>query len=797
MSQKTTLRDIQHVVETSYPLPIAYLLYRYRCTKAIDVGSRHKLLVDMFELLIKFLTILHLQESIQNDSQFLNKLPQREKSLDFLKRPSLGGWVGLLRTLATLTQTGGANSQWSNAISKWFNESQSKESSSALAALEMVGQTRIRRHSRTPNAEIIDGMVTYRNKSIAHGAHLDGGELERRIPLLEEIVAYLLRSASFLSDMRLKYIENIAVAPNDKWNTETTLLHGCATEPKSDTLDIKLELHELYMFGAGGFADSTPVRLAPFMIWQTNEEAKSIEVFFYNDAWRTKLEYLSYNSGAFYYHKELVEQLRELVRFDLLPAEHDDTVGMMSEEERREKSEYYYKHGRHLANEGQYENAICQYEQSLVYERRADTFYEIARMQIQLDDPYEAIRHTIFNCLELAPDHVGAQELLASLDIEKPPHVPDDAAVLSGDTPKMSCAVATDIFTPARHRALSWLWWSCAVVLYYMVSALIEVKKGDYFFTPALILFCICVLLLVAGPALTRSLVCWIYYPLSLQLDGMRLDRFEKWYRSQLRFMYGNYQFRDGLVDFPGTIKKELWYWIGWILCTIALVTALIFSTNAAEQPFPILVKRIIDYTLPSFWVYPSARYVVCVTAFIFNYSQQPLKPMLTKINDEGMRSLGHLTMLNASLVSAGYGTYLILSWFSFNRDVNRAWNADGLGDVVIVLAIFVIVIIWSIGTPLMIRRACRRAKYMASLKYSAHIETAFNTFLQTPTEETQKEYQWLVDHQSVIRKIGVWPLSVMQTLTFVVGTNLFLTGLTLLYLLDRFELWSRIKWLW
>lgn len=312
---------------------------------------------------------------------------------------------------------------------------------------------------------------------------------------------------------------------------------------------------------------------------------------------------------------------------------------------------------------------------------------------------------------------------------------------------------------------------------------------GSATFVPSLLLLLLCVLLLVGGPPMTRSLLCWIYYPLSLQLDGMRLERFEKWYRSQLRFIYGNYLFRNGSVDWINTIKSEPVYWIGWCFSVVVLVVALVLSTDAADQSSPIFIKRIMDYALPSFWAYPSARYVACVTAFIFNYSQLSLKPMLTKINDEGLRAMGHLTTLNGSLVNSGYGTYLILSWISIRSE----WYLD----VGIVMALFFIVIIWSIGTPMMIRLACRRAKYMASLKYSGHIETAFNEFLEHPSEETQREYQWLVDHQSVIQKIGIWPLSAFQTFSFVIGSNLFLTGLTICYLLYRFDLWSGIWWWW
>lgn len=787
MSKPQTLQEIHQETGAQYPHPIACLLRRYRCTKPNDMGSRHKLLVDMFELLIKYLTIIVLQEGLQRDSQFLAKLPQKEKTLEFLKRPSLGGWVGLLRVLSKVDFSSTDARMWTHAIADWFLANKDENCSEALTNMERLGHINVNRESKTPCAEIIDGMVTYRNKSIAHGAQQAPGALKNRVEYLESVNAYLLQSARFMSDMKLVYTESISVADNGKWMTELIALRGATEEPECLLLNEKLELHELYLFGAGTCGRVIPVRLSPFVIWQLNDETKQCETYFYNDAWRSKLEFLSYSSGTFYYHKELSEQLKSLLRLDLVSVEHDGAVVDMSPEQRQGSAEHHAVLGHHLASQDKLEDAICQFEHSLTYERRAETFLYIARLQVRLGDPAEAIRHTLQNCLELDLDNKAATAMFSSLDDLSTEHSVDGTPSTSNLPLRMTCPITSEVLTPHKFRPFSWLVWAGSMVLYYSASMLLEARWGSSSFIPSLCLLLVCVILLLVGPPMARSLVCWIYYPLSLQLDGMRLERFEKWYRAQLCLMFGNYQFRDGVLDVSDTIRQELLYWIIWILGTTVLVVALIFSTDATGQSLPILIKRILDYTFPAFWAYPSARYVVCVTAFIYNYSQLSLKPMLTRINDEGLRALGHLTTLNASLVNAGFGSYLALSWVSIRSE----WFLD----VGIVLVLFVVVTTWSIGTPMMVRRACRRAKYMASLKYSTHIETAFNHFLDHPSEDTRKEYQWLVDNQRVIQRIKIWPLSVIETLTFVVGSNVFLAGFTGLYLIHRFGLWKNVRW--
>src|SRR6056297_2218412 len=94
-----TIIEIKEQLIRRYPLPIASIYNRYICMDENDLGGRHKLLIDLFEGLSKMLCVIALKEVLANVPDFKEQLPQKEKSLDFLKHPSLGGFVSLLREL--------------------------------------------------------------------------------------------------------------------------------------------------------------------------------------------------------------------------------------------------------------------------------------------------------------------------------------------------------------------------------------------------------------------------------------------------------------------------------------------------------------------------------------------------------------------------------------------------------------------------------------------------------------------------------------------------------------------------
>ncbi len=118
MTDLPGLEDIKGVVEASYPTPIASVFRRCRVASREDLGGRHKNVVDLFEVFTKFLCIVQLQEGRPSIPNLKDRLPQKEKTLAFLKRPSLGGWIGLLRMLCGL-KPGATEPKWMPKIAEW------------------------------------------------------------------------------------------------------------------------------------------------------------------------------------------------------------------------------------------------------------------------------------------------------------------------------------------------------------------------------------------------------------------------------------------------------------------------------------------------------------------------------------------------------------------------------------------------------------------------------------------------------------------------------------------------------
>jgi hypothetical protein len=293
----------------------------------------------------------------------------------------------------------------------------------------------------------------------------------------------------------------------------------------------------------------------------------------------------------------------------------------------------------------------------------------------------------------------------------------------------------------------------------------------------------ICTVVFTTGLPMARVLFSWLRVPLSLQLDTMRLGRWNEWFDERYRRIFGATVIEEGRFRPIATLRAEPRYWllaVGWLL----LIQTLIFiGTDSYRLSGPMVLKRTIDYFFVIMWLYPCVRYIFGTTSFIYFYSQLALKPMLTRINDQGMRSLGSLMTFNIGLASLAYAAYFFPAAFTHKAAIPS--------DVAVLLIITLIVAVWSLGMPMMVRRAARRAKGSAIQAYSHHIESAFQAFLRQPAEDTLKSYNWLLAQQKVIQRIPTWPLSLRQTFLLVIGGNLLLVFMCIHYVLTRFSLWS------
>ena len=81
MNPLGNFNDIKVLVEGSYPNPIATVFRKCRTARREDIGGRHKNLIDLFEVFVKFLCVVQLQEARRVIPDLKDRLPQKEKTL--------------------------------------------------------------------------------------------------------------------------------------------------------------------------------------------------------------------------------------------------------------------------------------------------------------------------------------------------------------------------------------------------------------------------------------------------------------------------------------------------------------------------------------------------------------------------------------------------------------------------------------------------------------------------------------------------------------------------------------------
>lgn len=776
-----TLEDVRGIVEARYPSPLAAVARRCRVAPRADLGGRHKLLVDLFEAYLKFTCIVFLQEAKMLCPIIRERLPQKEKTLEFLKHPSTGGWASLLRALCEVDLSD-LSGVWTPGILAWYRQARSPENQVPLNLLGQIEDLAFDRRSSTPHAEAINAFVTYRNKHLAHAASFTKEQLDRRLPLLEGAIAYLLRSATYLANMSVFFVERVEVLDNERWLVHARRLEAMGEEATELTTNAKLEKSEIYLSDTpSGELARPPIPLSPFLLWQVNPERKIRETFYFNDAWRTKLEYVSYESGCRYYHQELHAGFRDLITLKVVPGASEDAYALLSPDERTANAERLYKQARIHLEASRPEDAVECLEQSVAYERRAVSFLLMARAQQQLGDPTTVLLQALDTALELEPSNSEAAGFRSTVEQGTVEVVVKDVAPGPGHAPIRTILHA---LTPRRLRQYGLVWW-CAITLgWYGVSALIEwLATGQPAALAPRVLQAIFVTGILLWIVVGRSLMERQRLPLSLQLQSMRLERFESWFDEQLEGVFWQLSEVDGRFAVGSAVQRyrpELW---GWFATLVLLTTACFVLSGSYAVPFWLMGVRLLDYGLLMLFAYPGLRYIVRTTFFIYQVSTLSLKPALTTLNDDGVRSFGPLMVFNIGLGGLMTTSY----WLLASLVVTMTVPLD-----LVFLAIFTLfALVGSIGMPMMLRRAMRESKSRAVHAFAEHIEKAFGRFLEHPAEDELKRYQWLLDHQRVIQGITTWPLSFTQTIVAVVGSNLIVLGVDVWYVGVRLGWWA------
>jgi hypothetical protein len=113
--------------------------------------------------------------------------------------------------------------------------------------------------------------------------------------------------------------------------------------------------------------------------------------------------------------------------------------------------------------------------------------------------------------------------------------------------------------------------------------------------------------------------------------------------------------------------------------------------------------------------------------------------------------------------------------------------------DLLFLLVGTSITAVWTIAFPFQLRRSLQASKNFAIVKYSGHVEDAFDKFVEDPSRSNEENYKRLLDNEKIIQKISVWPLSIAETIFVIGGSNLLLGLVATAYVLHRLGWWSGI----
>ncbi len=226
----------------------------------------------------------------------------------------------------------------------------------------------------------------------------------------------------------------------------------------------------------------------------------------------------------------------------------------------------------------------------------------------------------------------------------------------------------------------------------------------------------------------------------------------------------------------------EKLYFLGFVPIAILVCLIGVYFSGADQMGIATIIKRVVEYSFIVLLAFPVMRYSFILPLFIFNYSKVTLKPMLSKLSNDGVKAFGKV--INTTIVMA------IILWTCMLFNVTLLIKEEYYHlDFLFILFGSLLFTSLSLIMPFRIRRAARSAKQKSINVYSSHLEDAYNHFLEDPNDQSLERYNWLIQKQSVIKKIPTWPLSVMQTIFTLGISNIILLTSDYLYVSYRLGL--------
>lgn len=769
----------QHV-ETTYPYPIASTFRRIRMLDADDAASRHDSYGDLFEIVVKYLAVIALQ-----DFRSVSKLPDHiEQFLKNMLHPALGQWNEIIRNISSENTEGCSVGQDIARLYKSKIPTEIKEAGELLQ--ESLGSRIIVKTFK----DVFDLLVLYRNKVWkGHGAKISKEEYRERLVLVDRVMSVLLRSMEFLSRHELIYVDEVQLLPTGEFKHKLRVCTGALVEPSVMNKAAALTPQHMYLKIATekghSFCD-----LHPLLTFYNCKECKTDQIFVFNDYRKTRLEFLSYACGHFVYPDMLPQEFEKYFQVSLSKVSEDFAPAvMMNEEEAAEKSaELVGVALDHLTTERYYE-ALEYLQLSLSHISTWEANYYAALATMLTKGSPTEISYYINASLQLEPDNVVLQELLGRFQ----KLFPDDETAKQPAEEKLESlrhaakeilrenVYSPDVkpiyyyFTPQNLRSVSYLFWIGVPSLLFAV----RIGVSDWFGIPyngiVQVLKLGIVLLFVMLSYTLSSSMRTVYFALMQQVAVKIRDQFASWYREQLNRTFGNFgdkgSFRNRLQLHNPDNRRYLL--LAGIFFTSALFGA-VFLTCYDTRDINLIVVEFCDYAIMWSIVVPGVPVLVKAFTMLREYSRLPLRPALSAVNKFSLSRVGSMILLVSIPWTGCYFLLTLVGYLTFSK--NLVFSQIALFYFMVSLGC-----VWTLVTPLYLSRALSKAKERVLAQYGEHVEGAFRVFLENPTQEHLDRYRWLSTQQSEVLAIRTGALS-HKALAGVVLLNVFILSTAFCY---------------
>lgn len=280
--KKEKKNEMERVLKNLFPFPISQVYFSF--SHELDYHRRFQYLIQLYEVLIKFTTVVGLSASIASNE----KIPQLQAIIESrFKRPSLGDWVGILDIILN-------NSVKVYSITQpWSKDELLKKQ------INFIDHEAPRQNLNQTLAEI----VSLRNSWTGHGAvrsvYEYKMEIEKQIPLLFTLfnrLMFLAKCNSFLilsseynefgdGDIyKIRVFNGLDIIDNDL-EVQKRLSEG-----QKDQLIRYVYFHNM--------DSNTIINLYPFLSYMVCPTCKKERFFFFNSAKNAESStYLSFECG--------------------------------------------------------------------------------------------------------------------------------------------------------------------------------------------------------------------------------------------------------------------------------------------------------------------------------------------------------------------------------------------------------------------------------------------------------------------------------------------------------------------